>query len=117
MTPEQLKDAIEDYQNLVKRYEKLQKRFIQIAGKDSEQEIAIVQRLESMERVFDLIDYAMDSEDILTTRENLALFHRVYGLTYEKIGEQLLVTHQSAQNYVKSAIKKMVKTANEFRLA
>lgn len=117
MTPEQLSDAIEDYQNLVERYEKLQKRFIQIAGKDTEQEIAITQRLESMEKVLDLIDYAMDSEDVLSARENLALFYRLDGLTYEAIGEALFVTHQSAHNYVKNAIKKMVKIARELRLA
>ncbi|MDP4085760.1 MAG: hypothetical protein Q8934_14235 [Bacillota bacterium] len=66
MAPETIKKSVEDFPKLLIKKEKLQKRLIQVSGKDFEQEMAITQRLESVEQLIELIDNSVFGDEILT---------------------------------------------------
>ncbi|MBO1005778.1 sigma factor-like helix-turn-helix DNA-binding protein [Pseudogracilibacillus auburnensis] len=103
LTPEQIKQAVEDFPNLLARQERLQNRIINLAGRDSNQEIIYMQQLQSIEELIDLIDYATDSNDILTDRENWAVYRRVGGATHEEIAEMLVCSRERIRQILSNA--------------
>lgn len=117
MTPEKIRKAVENYHDLLIKQEKLQKRLIRLSGRDPEQEIAVLQRLQTIEQMIEFIDYAIYEEDILTIRESAAVDYRRDGFTYEKIGEIFSVTRESIRKTLESAYKKMAEVAKNQNIA
>jgi DNA-directed RNA polymerase sigma subunit (sigma70/sigma32) len=117
MTSEKIRKAVENYYDLFAKQEKLQKRLISLGGKYPEQEIAILQRLQTIEQMIEFIDYAIYEEDILTIRESAAVDYRRDGFTYEKIGEIFSVTRESVRKTLESAYKKMAEVAKDQNIA
>ena len=74
MTPEKIRKAVENYHDLLIKQEKLQKRLIRLSGRDPEQEIAVLQRLQLIEQTIEFIDYAIYEEDILIFSDFSHLF-------------------------------------------
>jgi DNA-directed RNA polymerase sigma subunit (sigma70/sigma32) len=117
MPPGQIRKIVEDYPNYLTKKEKLQKRLIQLSGRDPEQEIAILQRLESLERAIDIVDSAIYGDVILTIRESCVVERRMEGLVYREIGEIYLLTRERVRQILELSYKKMADTAKKQNIA
>lgn len=113
MTPEKIKKAVEEFPHMLGKQEKLQKRLINLSGRDPEQEIIIMQQLHSVEQTIEFIDYAIFDGAFLTDRENIVVEYRTRGVSYEKIGETFSITRQGVTAVAERAYKKMAKFAKE----
>lgn len=117
MTPEQIRKYVEDYPNLLGKKEKLQKQLISLSGRDPDQEIVLMMRLQPIERIIEFIDYAVYDGDILTDRESLAIEFRSQGKTYQEIGEVIFLTGERTRQIIESAYKKMTEAFNKSEIA
>jgi len=113
MSPEQIRKAVEDFLNLLGKQEKLQNRLIKLSGRDSDQEIIILQQLHTLERTIEFIDYALYEADVLTVKEECAVIRRAEGLTLKELAAYLSYTRQGAENILNRAYRKMADAANK----
>src|SRR5690606_18495817 len=113
MKPEQIQEAVENYPMILEKKDQLQKRIIKLAGgRNPEKEALLFYRLKTVEMQIELIDYAIDSDDILTLRENFAVYARTEGLTCDKIAKVLNLSKTSASRLLLGAYKKMAESAD-----
>lgn len=117
MTPRQIRKIVEDYHNYWLKKEKLQDRLINLAGRDPEQEIVILQRLEFVEQSIEIVDFAVYGDVLLTPRESRVVEHRMDGLIYEEIGKIFSLTRQRVEQILKAAYKKIADAANKKNVA
>jgi DNA-binding CsgD family transcriptional regulator len=111
MTPAQVKKIVEDYSNYSFKREKLQKRLINLSGRDLEQEIVILQRLESVEREIELIDSSVYEEEILTLRESSVVELRKDGRTYREIAEVFSLSIEWVRKTLRNSYIKIAEAA------
>lgn len=96
MTPEQIKDAVENYHQYLSKREKLEKRMISVSGRDPEQELLLSERLEEVEVIIDTIHDVMDPDDsFLDSRDSTAIILRTEGFSVQKIREVFGLSHQA----------------------
>lgn len=96
MTPENIKDAVENYDDFLAKQKKLEKRMISVSRRDPEQELLLSERLEKIEVILDTIHDVMDpDESFLDTRDSAAVMLRTEGFTIEQIGDVFGITHQA----------------------
>ncbi|MCM3800043.1 hypothetical protein M4A92_15720 [Caldibacillus thermoamylovorans] len=117
MTSEQIKEAIEDFQNLLSKQEKLQNRLIKLNGRDPEQETLILQRLEKIEVLIELIYQFVYDDEILTIRESCIVLSRLDGYSIKEISDFFDLTTQGTKNILVRACKKISDTYNQTNIA
>ncbi|NRD81162.1 hypothetical protein HPT25_28120 [Bacillus sp. BRMEA1] len=102
-----IRKAVHEYSELLNKREKLQKRLIQVSGRDFDQEIAITKRLEEVEQLIEIINDAVIGEEILTAREATMVDHRIDGETLKEISEFFLLSSQRVNQILHAAYKKI----------
>jgi DNA-binding NarL/FixJ family response regulator len=112
MTPEKIKKAVEEYPELFIKLKKLQKRLIQVSGRDYEQEMLVMQRLESVEQLIEVIHEALCGNGILTLREACILDHRLDGEELNQIAEFVYLSREGVRLDLNNAYKKIADAVN-----
>lgn len=114
MSPEQVKKAVDNYSTLLQKKQQLHERIIkQSGGRNPEREAAMFHRLKTIERQIELIHYAIDSDAILTTRENYAIYARTEGFSCEEIADTIGITRRSVSTLLNTCYEKISSMANE----
>ncbi|MGM7637595.1 sigma factor-like helix-turn-helix DNA-binding protein [Bacillus sp. Hm123] len=113
LVPEKVMKAVEDYPNLLIKQEKLQKRLINSSGRDPEQEIIVLQRLEFVEQMIEIIDYAMYEGELLRCRDSVILEYRTNGMTLQQIGTVFSLSRERIRKILESAYQKIADAANQ----
>ena len=112
ITSEEVKEIAEQFPVLITREKRIRDRLVKLVGKDPEQEYYYHAELEAIKKRCDLIFNAIDSNYILTNKENAALFFRtIEGCTLEEIGNRLNCTRERARQLLESTYKK-ISTSN-----
>src|SRR5690625_2862880 len=109
----EIKKVVEDYYDLLGRQERLQERLINLSGRDSEQEMTILSRLEEIERHVEIVDYAIYSGDVLTDRESWVLIQRINGYSNAEIGNFFSLTAERIRVILNSIYKKIAEVAKQ----
>ncbi|MBY0124498.1 hypothetical protein [Bacillus sp. S/N-304-OC-R1] len=117
MTPEQIRKYVEEYPDLLGKKEKLQKRLISLSGRDPDQEIVFMMRLQTIEQAIELIDSAAYEEKMVDSREACILVHRIEGRSIQEIADYFSLTHQGVRKIIGSAYKKMAESFNKEKIA
>lgn len=118
MSPEQIKDAVEHFTDLLNKQEKLQNQLIKLSGRDSDQEIIVMQQLHSLEQTIEFIDYAIYDGEFLSARESCAVEYRTRGQSMEIIQNVFgLKSQQSVRNILEKAYQKMADAFNQDSVA
>jgi DNA-directed RNA polymerase sigma subunit (sigma70/sigma32) len=107
MTPKQIRKVIEDYPNYVLKKESLQKRLINLGGRDPEQELTLIQRLEDVENVIEIVEYAIYEDELLTPKEAFVVECRVDGSTYQEIGDLFSLSRERVRQILDLVYKKI----------
>lgn len=109
MSPEQVRNIVEDYPNLINKIQKAQNRLGRMSGKNPEQEMGILEQLDAWERSFDFINRAIDEEINISTREAFILDLRAHGHTYEQIGDMCYLSTERIRQILNTTYKKMAR--------
>jgi DNA-directed RNA polymerase sigma subunit (sigma70/sigma32) len=117
MTPEQIKEAVENYSQFLTKREQLEKRMISVSGKDPEQEAVLFDRLEHISGLLEVIHESIDCQSPLKTRESGAILMRTDGLTLVEMSDIFGLTRQGVKNILNSAYEKMVLLADELEVS
>lgn len=109
LTRNEIKNAVENFYDLLEKQEKLQNQLIKFSGRDPEQETAILMRLESIEKQIEFIDEAIFGEDesILNIKEQAIVMYRSEGRSVKEIAELFLLTPQQIRNILNRSYQKM----------
>jgi hypothetical protein len=110
MTPEQIKETVENFPKLLRQQENLKSRLIKCSGRDPEQEVLILMRLEPIEKAVELIDKAAYESELLTIREECCLIQRMEGKTPKEIADCFSVTTNTVYNLLNKAYKKIAES-------
>lgn len=102
-----IKKAVHEYPDLLHKREKLQRRLIQVSGRDFDQEIAVTQRLEEVEQLIEIINEAVIGEQILTLREAAIVGHRLDRETLKEIGKFFSLSGNRVNQVLSKAYKKI----------
>lgn len=104
-----IKSAVENYYDLWAKQKELQNRLINLSGRDPEQEMAILMRLESIEKQIEFIDKVIfdDDESILSLRDQAIVMQRMEGHSIKEIAEFFLLTQTQIRNILYKAYQKM----------
>lgn len=113
MTPGQIRKTVENYPDYLVKREQLQKRLINLAGRDPEQEAVLLHRLEEIEVSLEIIDGTMENDSILTAKESYAVFRRVEGTPVSEIANIFGYTVYGTHLVLKSAYKKIAQVVGE----